>query len=532
AHGKDKLREIDRKLARLTHEFSDNVLKDTNAYQLLVTDPKDVEGIPASALEDAAHTAEKKGHKGAWMFTLQFPSYHPFQQHCENAALREKMWRAYMGRGTSHQADNRPVLREIATLRHQRARLLGYPTHAHYVLEERMAQNPETVDKFLRDFNAAVLPAGRKDFEELRALKKELYPGGGDLKPWDTILLAEKLRQRKYDFSEEELRSYFPLESVIRGVFTVAEKLYGLEFKPRDDVPVYHPDVRVFDVLDARKEFLGLFYCDFFPRESKKSGAWMTSFRDQGTQFGKKVRPWVSIVGNFTKPTASQPSLLTMNEVKTLFHEFGHALHGLLSRCTYASLSGTNVFWDFVELPSQFMENFTGEKECLDLFASHYKTGEKMPKELIQKLKDARAFLAGLMGVRQTAFSLLDMAWHGRDPSGIEDTEAFEAQAVRDASFFPHIPGTSVSPGFSHIFAGGYSAGYYSYKWAEVLDADAFEYFREEGVFNRQVADRFRENVLERGGTEPPMELYKRFRGREPDPRALLRRDGLIQQTH
>ncbi len=528
AHGKEKLREIDRKMARLTHEFSENVLKDTNAFQLLVTDPNDVKGLPANAVEDAAHTAEKKGHKGAWLFTLQFPSYQPFMQYCENSSLREKMWRAYMSRGTSAQANNRPVLQEIASLRHQRAQLLGYKTHAHFVLEERMAQTPDTVEKFLREFISAAKPAGQRDFDDLRALKRELYPNDGELQPWDTMLLSEKLRQKKYDLSDEELRPYLPIDNVIRGVFTVASKLYGLEFRPREDVPLYHPDVQVFDVYDAKREFLGLFYCDFFPRESKKSGAWMTTFREQGVVYGKNVRPWVSIVCNFTKPTASQPSLLTMDEVNTLFHEFGHALHGLLSRCHYASLGGANVYWDFVELPSQFMENFTNEKECLDLFAGHFKTGEKMPEELIRKLKASRTFQAGLMGVRQTAFGLLDMAWHSHDPSGIENQEAFEVQAIREASFFPHIPGTSVSPGFSHIFAGGYSAGYYSYKWAEVLDADAFEFFRDEGLFNRTVADRFRENVLERGGTEPPMDLYKRFRGREPDPKALLRRDGLI----
>lgn len=526
--GKEKLREIDRKLARLTQEYSDRVLKATNGYKLVVKDRNELKGLPEFALEAAKEAAKEKGEEG-YLFTLHVPSYLPLMQFCEKEELRNEIWLAYMSKGTKGETDNKPILKEIADLRFERARLLGYETHAHFVLEERMAANPDTVEKFLNDIVAASRPAAEKDVEELKALKKELG-FRGEFQPWDTAYFSERLQERKFDLKEEELRPYFQLENVIQGVFEHARRLYGLVFEPRHDVPVYHPDVKAYSVKDERSgDFVGLFYADFFPRASKKSGAWMTSFREQGkVNGGEKLRPHVSIVCNFTKPTSTQPSLLSFDEVRTLFHEFGHALHGLLSECEYVSLGGTNVYWDFVELPSQIMENWTTEEEALKLFARHYKSGEAIPHELVEKIKKAAKFQAGYMSLRQMNFAVLDMAWHARDPRGVIDVEAFEHEQTRDTSFFPMPSGALISTSFSHIFAGGYSSGYYSYKWAEVLDADAFEFFKEKGIFNPEVAKKFRENVLSKGGSEHPMTLYKRFRGREPDPKALLRRDGLI----
>jgi peptidyl-dipeptidase Dcp len=437
---------------------------------------------------------------------------------------------AYMSKGMSAPYDNRENAKKLSRLRHERAKLLGYESHAHFVLEERMAGSPQKVREFLDELLTHSRPAAERDFEELRKSKKKDVKNA-DLHPWDAGFYAERLRKEKFQLSDEELRPYFSLDNVVQGVFAHANQLYGLSFRERKDIPVYHPDVKAYEVVDeASGKLMAYFYADFFPRASKRGGAWMTNFLDQGMWDGRICRPHVSIVCNFTKPTASTPSLLTHGEVRTLFHEFGHALHSILSDCRYASLSGTNVYWDFVELPSQVMENWAYEPEGLALFAKHYQTGAPIPQALIDKIRAALTFQAGWLSMRQISFGLLDMAWHGQDTSEAGDIESFERSHMERALFFPPVAGTSMSTAFTHIFSGGYSAGYYSYKWAEVLDADAFEFFKEKGIFSREVAKKFRENVLARGGTEHPMELYKRFRGREPDPKALLRRDGLIAE--
>lgn len=524
---KEKLREIDRVLSRQTAQFGENLLKATNEYVLFVDDFEAIKDLPAGTLEDAKATAEVKGKKGSYAFTLQFPSYIPFMQYCSKEELRKEIWTAMMSRSMRGPLDNKPVLLEIAQLRHERAKLLGYGSHAHFVLEERMADSPERVYSFLGEIARHAKPAAERDLSDVKHAKKK-HSGKEDFHPWDMAFYSERVKKEKFDLNEEELRPYFRLENVIEGVFAHATKLYGLRFKERADIPVYHPDVKAYEVHDERGTFMGIFYADFFPRESKRGGAWMTNFLEQGTWSGRKLRPHVSIVCNFTKPTSSQPSLLTLMEVHTLFHEFGHALHSLLTDCHYASLSGTNVYWDFVELPSQVMENWVTEEEGLALFAKHYQTGAPIPKELVEKIKASAKFQAGWQAMRQISLGLLDMGWHSQDPGTGVDVERFEREKMEAALFFPHVAGTSTSASFSHIFAGGYSAGYYSYKWAEVLDADTFEFFKERGLFNQEVAKKFRDNVLSRGGTEHPMELYKRFRGREPDPKALLRRNGLV----
>ncbi|MGZ3652156.1 MAG: M3 family metallopeptidase [Bdellovibrionota bacterium] len=527
---KEKLRESDRQLARITQEFSDNVLKATNDYLLFVTDEAALKDLPKGTVEDAKNTAKEKGKPEAWAFTLHAPSYGPFLQFCSRDDLRREIWMAVMTKGMKAPFDNRENTRLLAKLRHDRASLLGYDSHAHFVLEERMAGSPAKVKAFLDELLSHSRPAAERDFEELKDAKKR-HVGNDDLKPWDVSFYIERLQREKFKLSEEELRPYFSLENVIQGVFEHARRLYGITFRERKDIPVYHADVKAYEVRDeASGRFMAFFYADFFPRASKRGGAWMTNFLEQGTWDGRVCRPHVSIVCNFTKPSSTQPSLLTHGEVKTLFHEFGHALHSILSDCHYASISGTNVYWDFVELPSQVMENWAYEPEGLALFARHYQTGQNMPAEMIQKINDASTYMAGWMSLRQLSFSFLDMAWHSSDPGDNLDIESFERSHVQRALFFPPVAGTAMSTSFTHIFSGGYSAGYYSYKWAEVLDADAFEYFKEKGIFSSDVAHAFRANVLSRGGTEHPMDLYKRFRGREPDPKALLRRDGLIAE--
>jgi peptidyl-dipeptidase Dcp len=526
--GKQKLRGIDQELSVLGPQFSEYVLKATNVFEMLIDKKSDLEGLPEGALEAAAHMAETKGHKGQWLFNLQMPSYLPFLTYAKNRTLREKMWRAYGSRSFGDNFDNQDNIKKIVTLRHQRAQLLGFKTHADFVLAERMAKDPSTVRDFMAKLLEPSKTAALRDFEEVRAFAQET-DGLSDLQPWDFGYYSEKLKEKKYSFNEEDLRPYFKLENVVEGVFEHARRLYGLTFKEAKDIPVYHPEVKAYEVFEEKTgKYVSLFYTDFFPRETKKGGAWMTSFRDQGLLDGDVKRPHISIVCNFTKPTPTKPSLLSYDEVKTLFHEFGHALHGMLSDCTYRSLSGTNVYWDFVELPSQIMENWVAEKEGLDLFARHYETNQPIPADLVAKIKKSEKFQAGWASLRQLQFGMLDMAWHSQDPSKIADVEAFETQSTQTTRILPKIAGTNSSCSFSHIFAGGYSAGYYSYKWAEVLDADAFEYFKEKGLFNSEVAQKFKDNVLSRGGTEHPMELYKKFRGREPDPNALLRRDGLI----
>lgn len=525
---KEKMRAIDQELSVLGPKFSENVLKATNAFEMFLDNKDDVAGLPEGVLEGAAAMAEAKGQKGKWLFTLSIPSYLPFLTYAKNRTLREKMWRAYAGRAYKGEFDNQCNILKIIQLKDQRAKLLGFKDHADFVLAERMAKSPQTVMGFLNKLLTASKEAGKKDVAELADYAKK-HDGLSEIKPWDVAYYSEKLKEEKYSFNEEDLRPYFKLENVVEGVFKHAQKLYGLAFKENKEIPGYHPEVKVYEIYEEKSgKYMGLFYTDFFPRDTKKGGAWMTQFRSQGLINGEMKRPHVSIVCNFTKPTPTKPSLLTYDEVRTLFHEFGHALHGMLSECTYTTLSGTSVYWDFVELPSQIMENWAGEKEGLDLFARHYETGAMMPPELIAKVKAAQQFQAGYMSCRQIQFGLMDMAWHSTDPSTISDVDAFEDKATAETRLFPKMEGANTSCSFSHIFAGGYSAGYYSYKWAEVLDADAFEYFKEKGLFDSEVAKKFKDNILSRGGTEHPMELYKKFRGREPDPNALLRREGLI----
>ncbi len=521
ASDKEKLRGFDEKLSSLNLKFSKNVLDATNDFELLVENQKDLDGIPQNAIEEASELAKKKNKKG-WIFTLQYPSYLPFISYCKNEKLREQMYRASTKKAFSDKFDNQEVLMEIVKTREARARLLGFKTHAEFVLQRRMASEPAQVLSFLDNLLIKALPTAKKEKERIAQMKKE-----GELNPWDVTFYSEILKKKELDLDEEELRPYFQLENVIEGVFTVANKLYGISFKPRADLPVYHEEVKVYEVSDSDGQNIGLFYTDFFPRETKRGGAWMTNLFEQGFYFDKVRRPHIAIVCNFTKPTKSSPSLLSYTEVITLFHEFGHALHGLLTKCTYRKLSGTSVYWDFVELPSQIMENWAQEKECLDLFAKHYKTGEKIPAQLVEKIKNNSKFLQGMATLRQLSFAYLDMAWHSTDSNKINDVVSFERGAMSKASLFKPLDGACMSTAFSHIFAGGYSAGYYSYKWAEVLDADAFEYFQEKGIFNPEVANKFKTNILEKGGTEHPMQLYKKFRGKEPSVNALLKRAGL-----
>ncbi len=523
---KTRMRQIDESLAKLSLIFSQNVLKATNNFEKYVSDKALLEGLPESFLEASSEAAEKKGKKGQWLLTLDYPMIVPVLTYAKNRELRREIFLAHSSKAFSGDLDNKPNILEVVKLRYERANLLGYKTHADYVLEERMADTPEKVKNFLSELNVKAKPHAQNEIAKLSKLALEL-DGLKQIEKWDSSYYSEILKKREIGFDEEVLRPYFSLEKVIDGIFQVTKKLYGLTYKELTDLPVYHEDVKVYEVTD-KNGFVGLFYMDFFPRPSKRGGAWMTSFVDQGISRGESRRPHVAIVCNFTKPTKTKPSLLTLNEVTTLYHEFGHALHGLLSKCKYTSLSGTNVYWDFVELPSQIMENWVHEKECLDLFAAHYETGEKISVDLVEKIKKSGSFLEGLATMRQLTFATLDMHWHAQDPKAFTDVLQVEAQATKELSFLPDVPGTSISCSFSHIFAGGYSAGYYSYKWAEVLDADAFEFFKEKGIFNTEVASLFRENILERGGTEHPMNLYKRFRGKEPNVDALLRRAGLI----
>ncbi len=529
ASTKEKIRSIDQELSQLAPKFSQNILKSSNAFEYWISKEEDLKGLPDTAKEAAKSAAKEKNRPNDWLLTLDAPSYLPAMTYCSNRKIREDLARAYGMRANAGEFDNKSILIKIAQLRLERAKLLGFKTHADYVLEERMAGSVERVQAFLSRIIQIAKPVALKELEEVANFAKTT-DNLQDFKSWDWPYYSEKLKQNKFQFDEEELRPYFKLENVIDGVFLHAKKLYNLEFIPRADIPVYHPDVKTYEVRDSQSgQFMAVFYADFFPRPTKRNGAWMTSFKEQGSVGGKMHRPHISIVCNFTKPTESKPSLISFGEVETLFHEFGHALHGMLSNCQYRSVSGTNVYWDFVELPSQIMENWVHEKESLDLFAMHYKTGEKIPQALAEKIKKSGQFLAASSAIRQLHFATLDMAWHSaQDLSQVQDVNSFEIAATKQTQLLPRIDGTLISTGFSHIFAGGYSAGYYSYKWAEVLDADAFELFKEKGLFNAEVAKSFRENILSQGGTEHPLELYKKFRGREPDPDALLRRDGLL----
>ncbi|MCB0456707.1 MAG: M3 family metallopeptidase [Flavobacteriaceae bacterium] len=528
---KKMLRQIDTELSKLTLKFGENVLAETNAFEMHLTNEADLEGLPEDAKEAAAQTASEKGKEG-WVITLDYPSYIPFMKYASNRELRKKLSVAFGAKAFQQNPfNNEKNVLEIVNLRHKRAQLLGYKSHAHFVLEERMAQTPEKVHSFLNQLLEKVKPAAKAEFNELEAYAKKL-DGIDQLQKWDSAYYAEKLKQERFHLDDEKLKPYFPLPQVIAGVFMVAEKLYGLQFKEVHTIDKYHPDVKTYEIVDNEGALVSIFYADFHPRPGKRGGAWMTSFKPQQIKDGKNDRPHISIVCNFTKPTTNKPSLLTFNEVTTLFHEFGHALHGMLANTTYPSLSGTNVYWDFVELPSQVLENWCYEKETLELFAKHYETGELIPMELVQKIKESATFHEGMQTLRQLSFGMLDMAWHTNElPEAIASVKEFEDAGFKGTQLFPDTPETCMSTSFSHIFQGGYSAGYYSYKWAEVLDADAFEYFKQEGIFNKIVATKFKEFVLSQGGTEDPMKLYIKFRGQEPNPDALLKRAGLIEVT-
>lgn len=525
---KARLREIDTELSKLSLTFGENVLAETNKFELHLTDEADLAGLPESTKEAAAQTAEEKGKEG-WVFTLEYPSYIPFMKYAENRELRKKIAIAFGAKGFHNdELDNQENVLKIVNLRQERANLLGYKTHAHFVLEERMAKSPENVERFLQDLLEKAKPAAEREFVQLANFAKK-HDGIEELQKWDSAFYSEKLKQELFELDDEQLKPYFKLENVIDGVFTIAQKLYKLRFVEVQDIPKYHKDVKTYQVFDDQDNFIAIFYADFHPRAGKRAGAWMTQYKGQFKKDGVNERPHVSNVCNFTKPTASKPSLLTFNEVTTLFHEFGHGLHGMLANTTYPSLSGPSVYWDFVELPSQVLENWCYEPEALELFAKHYETGETIPMVLIDKIKKAANFQEGMQTLRQLSFGILDMSWHGADPSGITDVKAHEKAAFENTKLYPDVAENCMSVSFSHIFQGGYSSGYYSYKWAEVLDADAFAYFKENGIFNAEVAQKFKDHVLSQGGTEDPMVLYKRFRGKEPNPEALLKRAGLIK---
>lgn len=524
---KEILREIDKEQSQLKLTFGENILAETNRYELLITKPADLEGLPEGAMEAAKQLAVEKNKEG-WLFTLDYPSYVPFMTYAKNRGLRKKLALAFGQKGFQNDAlDNQEIVLKIAQLRFKRAQLLGYETHAHFVLEERMAKTPETVRNFLEDLLSKALPAAKKEFKELEdfAIKLDHIDR---LEKWDSAYYSEKLKQERFNFDDEQLKPYFKLENVIEGAFGVAQKLFGLHFTQSHDIDTYHKDVMTYTVEDSQQNLVAIFYADFFPRSGKRNGAWMTSYKPQFVKNNKNERPHVSIVCNFTKPTSTKPSLLTFNEVTTLFHEFGHALHGMLADTIYPSLSGTSVAWDFVELPSQIMENWCYEKEALALFAKHYETGASIPMDLIDKIKAAATFQQGMQTMRQLSFGLLDMNWHGIDPREITDVKQHETTAFKETQLFPEVKENCMSTAFSHIFQGGYSSGYYSYKWAEVLDADAFEFFKETDLFDPKIAEAFKTNILSKGGTQDPLELYIKFRGQKPKVEALLKRSGLL----
>lgn len=524
---KTELREIDAQLSVLSLQFNENVLAETNAYQLLITNEDDLAGLPDGVIEAAKNLAEQQEKQG-WIFTLDYPSYLPFVTYAKNRELRKEIAIANGKKGfQKNDYNNEEIVLKIVKLRNQRAQLLGYKNHAAFVLEERMAQNPEKVLSFLNDLLVKAKPAAEKEFEELTDYAKKL-DGIDRLEKWDGSYYSEKLKQERFNLDDEALKPYFKLENVLNGAFTVAEKLFGLHFTEVFTVDKYHTDVQTFDVTKDNGEKIALLYTDFFPRKGKRNGAWMTSFKSQWIKNGVNERPHISIVCNFTPPTQSKPSLLTFNEVTTLFHEFGHALHGMLANTTYPSLSGTSVYWDFVELPSQILENWVYQPETLALFAKHYQTGETIPQQYIDKIKESANFLEGMATLRQLSFGLLDMAWHSKNPENISSLKEFEDQEFENTKLYPDVAENVMSTAFSHIFAGGYAAGYYSYKWAEVLDADAFDYFEQNGIFNKEIATKFKDFILSQGGTDHPMTLYKKFRGQEPSPNALLKRAGLI----
>lgn len=525
---KEKVRAIDNELAELGPAFGENLRKSTNEFALNIKDEALVKSLPLSAQQMAKSEAEKRNQKG-WTFTLHAPSLVPFLKYIPARDLREKMWLAYNRKALEGEFSNLKNCERIAVLRGERAKILGYPTHAHFVLEERMAKSPEEAIAFLDKLKTPAIEAARREMDSLKNFMGSEQGVDFEPMPWDFSFYSNLYKKHLYDYDDEEIRPYFPLDSVVQGVFAIAEKLYGLSFKAAE-IPTYHKDVRPYEVL-KKGQHLGLLYLDFFPRENKRAGAWMTTYRDQGFDGNKMQTPHVSLVCNFTKPSESLPSLLTFGEVQTLFHEFGHGLHGLLSNCHYPSQAGTNVKWDFVELPSQIFENWTYEREALNLFAKHYQTGEVIPEEYIEKLQKSAQFQQGYATLRQLSFASLDFSWHTISDGSTVDAQSLEDAALKPFALFPKIENTNFSVGFSHIFAGGYSAGYYSYKWAEVLDADAFEFFKEKGIFNPEVAEKFEKEILSRGGTADPMTLYKNFRGRPPEVQALLKRSGLVAHS-
>lgn len=524
---KQELRQIDEQLSKASLKFGENVLAETNSYKLVLENEEDLDGLPESVVEYAAQTAKETGDEGKWVINLQYPSFIPFMKYSSRRDLRETLYMASATKACKgNDFDNQNIVKEIAGLRIKRAHLLGYDSHADYVLERRMAKSAQVVEDFMGDLLAKSKPAAEADVKRVGELA--LKDGINQIQPWDFSYYAEKLKQLELNLDEEKIKPYFELNNVINGVFNVARILYGYDFILRDDIDVYHDDVLTYEVLDRDGKHKAYFYADFFPRKGKRQGAWMTSFKGQYKKEGKNYRPHISIVCNFSKPTALKPALLTFNEVTTLFHEFGHALHGMSSECTYPSISGTSVFWDFVELPSQILENWCYEKEALDFFARHYRTQEMIPDEEIEKIVKSQQFLEGYNTMRQLSFGYLDMGWHTLSKEKDVDVFEFEKDVLEKTALMPRVEGTSTSCQFSHIFKGGYSSGYYSYKWAEVLDADAFEKFKEEDVFNQEVAQSFYDNVLSKGGSEHPSTLYERFRGRAPKVDALLKRAGLM----
>ncbi len=522
-----KLRDLDKNLSSLKLKFGENVLAETQNFELHLTHENDLKGLPPESIEAARQIALQRGKEG-WVFTLDFPSYQAIMKYSEHRNIREIMAKAFGKRGFQNNAyNNENIVKEIVAKRHERAQLLGYSTHAHFVLEERMAEKPEKVTDFLNDLLDKAKPFALKEFTELEKYAQSL--GADKLYAWDGAFYTEKLKKERFNLDDASLKPYFKLENVLQGVFLIAGKLYDLHFEEITDIEVYHPEVTTYKVTDAQGQLIAIFYTDFFPRKGKRNGAWMTSFKNQWKKNNTNSRPHISIVCNFTRPTSSKPSLLTFQEVTTLFHEFGHALHGMLANTTYPSLSGTNVYWDFVELPSQLMENWATQKEALELFAHHYETGEIIPLDIVEKIKESSNFMEGVATMRQLSFGLLDMAWHGKVPINSDSIKDYEKKAMLPALIYPDVPEAVTSTAFSHIFQGGYSSGYYSYKWAEVLEADAFEYFKEKGIFDKAIAEKMKNNILSQGGTDKPMTLYKKFRGKEPDSSALLKRAGLIK---
>lgn len=525
---KETLRKLTEKASMLSLQFSQNVLKENKAYSLHITDKNKLHGLPETALEAALEAAKERNLDG-WVFTLDMPSYSPFITYCKDRELRKEI---YMARNTICTKDNKEnnfdVCKQLVNVRREMAQLLGYKTYADYVMKYRMAAKVENVYKMLNDLIEAYKPTAIKEEAEITALAKEKEGQSFEMQPWDVAYYSHQLQLKKYNFDPEELRPYFEINNVIKGVFNLATKLYGITFKENKNIPVYHPDVKPYEVYDEDGSYLAVLYVDFFPRKGKRDGAWMTEYQGQWIdKNGKNHRPHASLVMNLSKPTKEKPALLRLSEVETFLHEFGHSLHGMFANTRFESLSGTNVWWDFVELPSQFMENFAVEKDFLRTFAFHYQTGEPIPDSLIEKITASRNYNVASACLRQVSFGLLDMAYYTQEEPFCEDIIPFEKKAWEKAIIGKQLPETCMTVQFSHIMAGGYSAGYYSYKWAEVLDADAFSMFKEHGIFNKDVAKSFRDNILSKGGTEHPMTLYKRFRGQEPTIKALLKRNGI-----